>query len=94
MEQLINEVSNKAGISSEQARIAVSTVNESLKSKIPYVFHKQLDHLISGGTLSSGVKSKFEEMKDDLEDAAKNFGKKAEEFAGDVKKKVDEMFKK
>ena len=94
MEELIKDVSSKAGISPEQAKIAITTVAESLKSKMPYVFHKQIDNLVNGGTLSDGMKMKMEELKDDIEDAAKNFGKKAEEFAGDIKRKVDDMFKK
>jgi hypothetical protein len=94
MEQLIQNVSSKAGITPEQAKIAITTVSDSLKAKTPYVFHKQIDVLINGGTLSDGIKLKLEELKDDFGDAAKNFGKKAEEFAGDMKKKVDEMFKK
>ncbi len=94
MEQLIKDVSAKAGITPEQAKIAITAVADSLKSKMPHVFHKQIDTLINGGKLSDGMKTKMEDLKDDLEDAAKNFGKKAEEFASDVKKKVDEMFKK
>lgn len=93
MKQLIKEVSDKAGITADQARIAINTVAEAMKSKTPHVFHKQIDTLINGGTLSDGIKSKMEELRDDIEDAAKNLGKKAEEFAGDVKKKVEDMFK-
>ena len=93
MEQLIKDVSTRAGITPDQAKIAITTVSDSLKSKTPYVFHKQIDTLINGEKLSDGIKSKMEDLKDDLEDAAKNFGKKAEEFADDVKKKVGEMFR-
>jgi hypothetical protein len=89
MEELIKDVAAKTGIHPEQAKIAITTVAESLKSKMPYVFHKQIDNLVNGGTLSDGVKMKMEELKDDIEDAAKNLGKKAEEFAGDIKKKVE-----
>ena len=94
MEKLINEVSQKAGITPEQAKTAIITVADSLKSKMPHYLHAQIDNLVNGGTLSSSVKNKFDELKDDLEDAAKNLGKKAEEFAGDVKKKVEDIFKK
>ena len=93
MEQLIKEVSVKACITPEQAKTAITTVTESLKSKMPHFFHEQIDIMINGGTLSDGVKKRFEGLKDDVEDAAKNIGKKAEEFAGDVKKKVEEMFR-
>ena len=94
MEDLIKTVSEKAGITPEQAKTAITTVADSLKAKMPYVFHAQIDNLINGGKLSDGVKSKMEDMKGELEDAAKQFGKKAEEFAGDLKQKINEMFKK
>lgn len=94
MEDLIKSVSEKAGITPEQAKTAITTVADTLKSKMPHFFHKQIDNLISGGSLSDGVKGKMEEMKGEFEDAAKNFGKKAEEFAGDMKNKINEMFKK
>lgn len=94
MEELIKEVSTKAGITADQAKTAITTVAESLKSKMPHYFHTQIDNLINGGSLSEGVKNKMEDLKGDLEDAAKNLGKKAEEFAGDVKQKINEIFKK
>ena len=94
MEELINSIATKAGITPEQAKTAITTVAETLKSKMPHYFHAQIDNLLNGGSLSEGVKNKMEDLKGDLEDAAKNFGKKAEEFAGDLKKKMDEMFNK
>lgn len=94
MQNLINDVAAKAGINPEQAKIAITTVAENLKSKMPHYFHAQIDNLINGGTLSERVKNKMEDLKDDLEDAAKNFGKKAEEFAGDVKNKINDLFNK
>ncbi len=94
MEQLVRDVSQKAGITDDQARIAVATVTESLKKRLPSVFHRQLDHLLAGGTLSDGVKRKFDDMTRDLEEAAKHFGQRAGAFAEDVKKKMDDMWKK
>jgi polyhydroxyalkanoate synthesis regulator phasin len=94
MEELIKEVSDKAGVTPEQAKKAITVVADSLKSKMPHVFHSQIDNLINGGTLSDSAKKKFEELKTDLEDAAKNIGTKAEEFAKEMKSKVDELFKK
>ncbi len=93
MEKLIDEVSEKAGISRDQAQIAIRHVSGSLKARLPYFFHRQLDHLLAGGTLSEGVKLKFNEMKGDVEEAARGFGKRAGEFADDVKRKMDDTFK-
>ncbi|MCC6384184.1 MAG: hypothetical protein LC117_08490 [Bacteroidia bacterium] len=87
MKELINEISTKAGISLEQAEKAAQTVTDYLKRHTPHLFHEQLDTLLAGGTLSDSFKNKLGSLKDDLEDAARNIGKKAEEFAGDLKKK-------
>jgi len=94
MEQLVQTVSRKAGITEDQARIAVTEVADALKQRLPQVFHRQLDQLLAGGTLSEGVKRKFHEMTKDLEEAAKHFSQRAGEFAEDVKKKMDGMWKK
>jgi predicted thioredoxin/glutaredoxin len=94
MEALIKEISLKTGITEDQAKKAITIVADNLKTKTPHVFHKQIDAMLNGGTLSEGVKNKFKELGDDAEDALKNIGQKAEEFAGDVKKKIDELFKK
>lgn len=92
MEELIKEVSLKTGITEAQAKIAITTVADKLKSKMPHFFHAQIDTLINGGSLTDSAKKKFDELKNDLEDVAKNLGQKAEGFAKEVKNKVDEMF--
>jgi nucleoid DNA-binding protein len=56
MEQLINLVAQKAGISQEQAKHAVTTVTDFLKNKLPAGVN--LDSILSGGglgNLASGV---------------------------------------
>ena len=93
MEQLINQVSEKADITREQAQIAITEVSGALKAKLPGFLHGQVDNLLDGGTLNESFKQKLDGMKDDFEDAAKQFSKKAGEFAGDVKKKVDDILK-
>lgn len=48
MDDLIKTVSEKAGISAEQAKTAVNTVMEFIKNKVPGLGDK-LQGLISGG---------------------------------------------
>lgn len=48
MDELIKTVSEKAGISPEQAKTAVTSVVEFLKGKLP-LLGDQLQGLISGG---------------------------------------------
>ncbi len=91
MNELAKEISLKAGITEEQAAKAAQTVSEFLKSRTPHLLHEQLEVILNGGTLSDAFKKKFETLRDDVEDAARNLGKKAEEFASDIKKKFQKQ---
>ena len=48
MEELIKQVSAKAGISEDQARSAVSTVVDFLKDRLPEPIAGQLENVMSG----------------------------------------------
>lgn len=53
MDELINQVVQKAGISQDQARVAVNTVVGFLKDKLPGPIASQLDNVL-GGQRGSG----------------------------------------
>ena len=55
MNELIAQVTQKAGISSEQATTAVQTVMTFLKEKLPAGIGSQLDGVVGGGEGSGGV---------------------------------------
>lgn len=93
MEELIKEICLKTGMTEQQARDAVKITVEKIKAKTPGILHSQIDKTLNGESMSDAIKSKFKELSDDADDAFKNFGTKAEEFAGDVKKKFDDIFK-
>ena len=57
MEELIRRVSEKAGISEEQARAAVNTVAEFLKEKVPPAYSGYIDQFMSGGGGAGGSAS-------------------------------------
>ena len=92
MQQLINEIVAKTGITPEQARSAIEITGASLKSKMPHYFHAQIDNLLQGGTLSEGFRKKLEDLKGELESAIKNLGSKAEELSEDLKKSFEKAF--
>jgi hypothetical protein len=50
MEELIRRVSEKAGISEEQARSAVQTVVEFAKERVPPQYSGYIDTYLGGGT--------------------------------------------
>jgi len=54
MEELITLVSERAGISDEQARAAVETVAGFLKERLPAPFNGYVDTFMSTGTLEGG----------------------------------------
>jgi hypothetical protein len=89
---LIDKVAQAAGITNEQAQKAIDTITASLKEKLPYLMHKQIDVLMSGGTVSEGFKSKMDDLKDDLENSAKDLGNRAQDFTQEVGKKINDLF--
>jgi hypothetical protein len=49
MDELVKLVSDKAGISADQAKMAVNTVLGFLKEKLPPPVASQIDGLLAGG---------------------------------------------
>ena len=49
MDELIKQVTAKAGISEDQARKAVSTVLDFVKTRLPAPIASQVENAISGG---------------------------------------------
>ena len=54
MEELIQKVSEKAGINPDQAKNAVNTVMEFIKNKIPGIGDKLKELLAGGGEAAGG----------------------------------------
>ena len=54
MDELIKQVTERTGISEEQARTAVETVLGHLKTALPASISGQLDGIIGGGTGAIG----------------------------------------
>ncbi len=55
MEELIKSVSEKAGITPEQAERAIETVIEFAKSKLPEPFASQVEALLQGSDPAQGL---------------------------------------
>ena len=53
MDELINLVAQKTGISNEQARMAVDTVVGFLKNKLPAPMAGQLDSVLDGDVVQN-----------------------------------------
>jgi uncharacterized protein (DUF2267 family) len=55
MEELVKQVSERSGISEEQARTAVSTVVGFLKDKLPAPIAGQIDNALNSSAVTSGI---------------------------------------
>lgn len=55
MEELIKQVTAKAGISEDQAKSAITTVLGFLKDKLPAPIAGQLDNVVGGGSGIAGT---------------------------------------
>jgi len=54
MDELIKQVSDRTGISLDQARTAVDTVLGFLKNKLPAPIAGQIDNVVGGGDAAAG----------------------------------------
>lgn len=57
IDQLINQVAERTGLSPDKARTAVDTVVGFLKDKLPGPVASQLDNAISGEEVGAGASS-------------------------------------
>jgi len=48
MEELVQQVSERAGITEDQARVAVETVADILRERIPSPYNKYVDSFLKG----------------------------------------------
>lgn len=57
MEELVQKIVERTGISEEQARGAVETVAEVLRERIPSPYNKYVDSFLQGGGEGGGLGS-------------------------------------
>lgn len=87
MDDLISKLQEKAGLSAEQAKQAISTMVDHVKSKVPDSLHGSIDSLFSG------MKDKASGFANEAKEKLGEMGGKAEEWAGEAKGKAEEMVK-
>lgn len=96
MEELTKKVTESAGITDDQAKIAIATVSTYLKDKMPKSFHSQIDNMINGGKLSEGIKEKLMDtavdVKEKTEEVFKDVAEKTEEVVKGIKDKLGDIF--
>jgi hypothetical protein len=72
MEEIVKEIASKAGINADQSKLALDTVLQLLKSKMPEALGSQLEGLLAGKELniSSVVKEVSADKLEDLKESA------------------------
>lgn len=103
MQEYIDELQEKAGLTAEQAKKAIETIVAKVKSKVPESFHASIDGIFAGQT-SDNFQQKARSFSDQAEDTIKEFSgqareqisklaDEAEEIAGEMQDKAEEMMK-
>lgn len=105
MQEYIDELQQKVGLTADQAKQAVETIVNKVKSKVPESFHSAIDNLFAGQTASDALKQKYQDFSDQAGEKLQQFGseakeqlneaaKQATEFAKDVTEKAKDFWKK
>lgn len=92
METLADKISSQTGIDKEKSLVIVGIVANDLKSKFPTALHSEIDNVMGGGKFGDTYREKAEELKEKVEDAAKQFGAKAEHTFNEIREKLNELF--
>lgn len=79
MQEYIDELQQKAGLTEEQAKQAIDIIVNKVKSKVPESFHSAIDNLFAGQTASDALKQKYQDFSDQASEKLQQFGKEAQE---------------
>jgi hypothetical protein len=71
LNDIINKVAEKTGISSDKAAMAVTTVVDFLKNKLPSPLASQLDKLLNGESIASDTLDQAKDAASDIFESAK-----------------------
>jgi hypothetical protein len=97
MQELLNRLSEKAGISADQATKSIETIKEYVKEKFP-MLGGAVDNMFSTHTETSGTTAEVpntgeHSIMDKISDVIPGqAGEKAEEFAKNAAHKAEEVF--
>lgn len=106
MQEYIQELQEKAGLTEEQATKAMEVLVAKIKSKVPVAFHGIIDNLFADKEKkeSSSFQDKYKDFSEEINENFKKFSRqareelndvadKAEDFASDIQKKSDEAIR-
>jgi hypothetical protein len=95
MQELIKQISEKSGITLDQARVAAEFVKSYLTSKLPESLHAPLTSALNGVKVPDTFEDKFDvlkdrasELKDQASDKLKGLGTDAKGLFEKIKKQL------
>jgi hypothetical protein len=92
MEALIQKISAQTGVTADQAKKSIEIVSQELKSKFPGFLHNEIDNVINGARFGNSYRDKADQLRDRIEDVAKEAGNRAETIVTEIREKLNEMF--
>lgn len=87
MQELIQQLQAKVGISEQQAQVAANTVKDYVKTKVPPMFVGMVDQFFSGGAFDPSAAMKA------AQGQQADFMNKAKDIMGDASEKVQDFTK-
>lgn len=93
MQEYIDELQQKAGLTEQQAKQAIDIIVNKVKSKVPESFHSAIDNLFAGQTASDALKQKYQDFSDQASEKLQQFGKEAQEQLNEAAKQAADFAK-
>lgn len=75
MEELKNLVKEKAGVTDEQANLAIGAIISFVKDRTPGVIHSQLDKIFEGQSLEDSIKQQVGDLGSEVKNRAEGLAK-------------------
>jgi ElaB/YqjD/DUF883 family membrane-anchored ribosome-binding protein len=92
MEELIHKIVGSTGITAEQAKKSIEIVSAELKAKFPSILHSEIDNVVNGAKFGESYREKAENLREKIEEVAKEAGQKAETVFSDIRERMNELF--
>lgn len=94
MQEFIDELQQKVGLTAEQAKKAIETIIEKVKTKVPEMLHGTIDSVFTAGSQKGeDLMQRAQEFARQAKDKAGEYADKAEDWAEDTKDKAEDIVK-
>lgn len=93
MQEFINDLQQKVGLTAEQAKSALETIVAKVKSKIPESLHGSIDSIFSGkgSEAAASFQAKAQEFSNQASEKLKEFSNQAKSQLGDFANQAEDL---